>query len=168
MILVGIGANLPSDHGSPLQTCEAALDALENDGVGVVRRSRWYESAPVPASDQPGFVNAVAVVRTKLAPPELLALLHRIEARFGRAGPGARAARPNAARPLDLDLLAYHGAVRSGPEPPILPHPRMGVRAFVLRPLKEVAPRWRHPVSGKTVSALIRALGNDQIARPLG
>jgi 2-amino-4-hydroxy-6-hydroxymethyldihydropteridine diphosphokinase len=161
-ILIGIGANLPSGTGSPRATCEAALAALEAAGVRVVRRSRWYESAPVPASAQPWYVNGVAAVETGLDPAALLALLHRIEDRFGRE----RAER-NAARVLDLDLLAYGRRVSDGPAPPLLPHPRLAERAFVLLPLAEVAPDWTDPRDGRGVAALIAALPAAQVARPL-
>ena len=102
MILLGMGSNLPSAAGAPRATLEAALAALDQSGLRIVKRSRWYRSVPVPASDQPDFVNGVVAVETALEPAELLALLHRIEARFGRARREV-----NAARSLDLDLLAY-------------------------------------------------------------
>jgi len=163
MILVGLGANLPSpSHGGPLETCAAALDSLAAEGeVRVAVRSRWYRSRPVPASDQPWFVNAVARVETVLGPEALLARLHAIERRFGRMR-GAR----NAARSLDLDLLAFHDRIRRGGPPPELPHPRMHQRAFVLVPLVEIAPDWRHPVLGCKASDLLADLppGQDVVA----
>lgn len=155
MILVGIGANLPdSSGGTPRETCAAALDALEGDDIRVAARARWYESAPVPASDQPWYVNGAARLETALGPEDLLARLHAVEAGFGRAR-----AEANAARTLDLDLLDHNGAVRpEGGPAPVLPHPRLAGRAFVLLPLQEVAPDWTHPVSGKSVADLIAEL----------
>lgn len=167
MILIGIGSNLPSDYGPPRETCAAALGALEHEPVKITARSRWYRSSPVPLSDQPWFVNGVIAVETELDPEELLAALHRVEAEFGRPPPQERAAKPNAARPLDLDLLAYGELVREGPEPPILPHPRMAERAFVLLPLREIAPDWRHPASGEPLSTLIEALSGEGIVQPI-
>ena len=109
-IFIGLGSNLPSrKYGDPAHTCQAALDALAAAGVEVVKVSRWYRSAPVPVSDQPWFVNGVAMVNTGLAPAALLALLHRIEQDFGRE----RRARDEA-RVIDLDILAYGDQV-SGP-----------------------------------------------------
>ena len=160
-ILIGIGANLPSAaHGPPSATCAAALAALAARGLRVLRRSRWYESAPVPPSDQPCYVNGVARVETALPPVGLLALLHDIERDFGR-----ERREINAARVIDRDLLAYGDRVETGP--PALPHPRLHERAFVLLPLAEVAPGWRHPATGRTVAALIAALPPGQEARPL-
>lgn len=163
VILIALGANLPSRaYGSPLQTCEAALAALAARGVRIVRRSRWYESEPVPPSDQPPFVNGVAQVATDLPPAELLALLHRIERDFGRT----RRQR-NEARVIDLDLLAYDDRVSAAGEKPELPHPRLTERAFVLLPLAELAPDWRHPVSGRTAADLAADLPPGQVAAPL-
>jgi len=161
MILLGMGSNLPSAAGAPRATLEAALAALEQSGLRIVKRSRWYRSVPVPASDQPDFVNGVVAVETALEPAELLALLHRIEARFGRARREV-----NAARSLDLDLLAYDDRIveETGL---VLPHPRLHLRAFVLLPLAEVAPDWVHPRLGQSVSDLIAALPPGQRAAPL-
>jgi 2-amino-4-hydroxy-6-hydroxymethyldihydropteridine diphosphokinase len=162
-ILIGVGANLPHPiHGAPLRTCQAALEALAASGVKLLARSPWYRTAPVPASDQPDFVNGVVEVATRLDPAELLSLLHRIEADFGRVR-----GRPNAARTLDLDLLAYGATIREGPDGPILPHPRLHERAFVLLPLRDVAPGWRHPKLGKRVADLIAALPPGQSCRQL-
>jgi len=139
------------------------LDGLAAAGLRIVARSRWYESAPVPPSDQPWFVNGVVLVESDLDPAAFLALLHRVEAGFGRVR-----RRRNEARVLDLDLLA-HGKTVSGGEDggPVLPHPRMETRAFVLLPLAEVAPGWRHPATGRSVEALIADLPSDQAIRPL-
>ena len=126
MILVGLGANLPSSAGPPQATLAAALEALEQSGVRILKRSRWYRSAPVPASDQPDFVNGVALVDTALAPDDLLALLHRIEARFGR-----QRREPNAPRTLDLDLLAYGDRIVEEDDL-VLPHPRLGLGVAAL------------------------------------
>ncbi len=127
-----------------------------------MRRSRWYESAPVPASGQPWFVNGVAAVETELSAADLLALLHRIEADFGRE----RRVRDEA-RVLDLDLLAYGDRVSAPGETPVLPHPRMAERAFVLLPLAEMAPGWRHPVSRLSAAEMAGQLPPDQVARPI-
>jgi 2-amino-4-hydroxy-6-hydroxymethyldihydropteridine diphosphokinase len=162
LVLIAIGSNLPSpEFGAPRDTCEAALAALSHRGLRIVRRSRWFESAPVPLSDQPWFVNGVAVVETSLPPGDLLALLHETERRFGR-----ERREVNAARILDLDLIAYGDLVRTD-APPLLPHPRLHERAFVLLPLADVAPDWRHPADGRTLPEMIRALPPEQSIRPL-
>ena len=163
-IFLGLGANLPHErHGPPRQTLEAAWAELGRRGVRTVRVSPWYRTAPVPASDQPWFVNAVAEVASVLPPDALLAELHAVEAAFGRARTV-----PNAARPIDLDLLDYRGEVApGGPGQATLPHPRMTGRAFVLRPLADLAPAWRHPITGRPICELLTALPADQGAERL-
>jgi 2-amino-4-hydroxy-6-hydroxymethyldihydropteridine diphosphokinase len=157
LILLGIGANIPSVFGPPRATCGAALAALARAGVKISACSSWWRSAPVPASGQPWFVNAVASVETPLGPAELLALLLRIERAFGRVRTVA-----NADRTLDLDLLDYRGQVSNGANGPNLPHPRMAGRAFVILPLLEIAPDWRHPVSGLSAERLAGSLPPGQ------
>jgi 2-amino-4-hydroxy-6-hydroxymethyldihydropteridine diphosphokinase len=162
-IIIGLGANLPSPtHGGPKATLTAALERLEALGLHVTAHSRWYESEPVPKSAQPNFINAVASIETRLAPAALLAVLQGIEREFGRTR-GER----NAARCIDLDIIAYGDQVTRGDAIPALPHPRMHERAFVLLPLREIAPRWYHPFLGATVDQLIDRLPGDQIARPI-
>jgi len=163
MIVIAIGANLPGPAGSARDNCEAALRALAAAGVTILKGSRWYRSPPWPPSDQPWYVNGVALARTTQAPAELLATLHAVEARFGRVRSQDTV---NAARPLDLDLIDYDGLVREG-APPILPHPRLDGRAFVLRPLAEIAPNWRHPRTGRSAKDLADALPPDAVAEPL-
>jgi 2-amino-4-hydroxy-6-hydroxymethyldihydropteridine diphosphokinase len=162
MILIALGANLPSPAGGPQQTLEAALERLEASGVHIAARSRWYRTAPVPVSDQPWFVNGVARVETALEPAALLMLLRQVEEAFGR-----QRTMPNAARTLDLDIIDYDNRVENTAEL-TLPHPRMQDRAFVLLPLAELASDWRHPILGKTVENLISALSPEQKAEPLG
>ena len=163
MILIGLGANLPSaEHGPPQATLAAALDSLLAEGVTTLRRSPWYESAPVPPSGQPWYVNAVAEVESRLTPQALLAALLNVEVGFGRVR-GAR----NASRTVDLDLLDYRGLVTGPGRRPELPHPRLHERAFVLLPLRDLAPGWRHPASGRTVETLIDGLDRQDAARRL-
>jgi 2-amino-4-hydroxy-6-hydroxymethyldihydropteridine diphosphokinase len=163
VILIGIGANLPAvGHDDARSTCEAALKALEAAGVAIIAVSPWYESEPVPRSDQPWYVNAVARVTTSRSPADFLSLLHEIESRFGRIRSVA-----NAARTLDLDLLDFDGLTGADEAWPVLPHPRLHQRAFVLLPLRDIAPEWRHPKFGKTVDALVAELPPGQEIRPL-
>jgi 2-amino-4-hydroxy-6-hydroxymethyldihydropteridine diphosphokinase len=157
LILIGIGGNLPSPRfGAPLDTLAAALVALEAEGIRVAARSAWHRTEPVPRSDQPWFVNAVASLTTHLAAQDLLAVLQAVEGQFGRV----RSER-NAARVLDLDLLDYRGQVTETASL-VLPHPRLHQRRFVLLPLAEVAPYWHHPLSGLTAEQLLSRLAAEQ------
>ena len=168
MILVALGANLPTARfGAPARGLDAALGALADVGVCTVARSRWYRSAPVPPARGPWFVNGVVRVETTLLPIRLMTRLLAIEAGFGR-----HRSEDGASRPLDLDLLDYdgrilrHAADGDGPAL-VLPHPRLDGRAFVLAPLIEVAPDWRHPVTGATAKELLTAVAAEQAVEPL-
>ena len=162
MIFIAVGSNLPHPkHGGPIDVCDAAVVAIGGAGCRVLNRSRWFRTAPVPASDQPDFINGVVSVETTMNPAALLDSLHRIEAQFDRIR-----SVPNAARTLDLDLIAYGETVMKSPNSPVLPHPRMTDRAFVLYPLRDVAPDWVHPDRLHSVSELIDRLPADQVCVP--
>jgi len=155
LILVALGSNLPSEHGDPLATLMAGIARIDaHDDIAVVARSAVYKSAPVPISGQPWYHNAVISIETDLKPFTLLASLQEIEAVFGRE---RDASNRNAARTLDLDVIAYDNLVidEVGLE---IPHPRMGERAFVLLPLCDVGPHWKHPISGLSVAEMIDGL----------
>jgi len=160
-VLVALGSNLAtSADGGPRGVLEAALDAMPAFGIRVGARGPFYRTPSLSQYAQDDYVNSVVGVETILPPQSLLAMLHRIEALFGRVrrdrwGP----------RTLDLDLLDYQGLVvpatgRRGIDavgglPLALPHPGLMGRGFVLLPLREVAPGWCHPVTGESVEALI-------------
>ena len=163
-VFIGLGANLPHpQYGLPRQTLEAALAELGRRGVTLAGLSPWYRTAPVPASDQPWYVNAVAEIGTDLSADRLLRVLHEVEEMFGRVRSVA-----NAARRIDLDLLDFDGEM--APEEAgkaTLPHPRLAGRAFVLLPLADLAPDWRHPGTGTPIKALVAALPEGQIIERL-
>ena len=163
MILVALGANLPSRFGTPAQTLYAALMAMAKAGVWPDQISRVWKTAPVPYSDdQPWYHNAVASVRTELDAYDLLKTLLGIEEEFGRV----RTVK-NAPRLLDLDLIAYNDEIIRRGEELIVPHPRMQERAFVLMPMADVLDDWTHPESGKTLEDLLKALPEGQEAVPM-
>ena len=157
-VLIGLGSNLSGKFGSPRGACGAALEALQNIGLKVTARSPWYESAPVPISEQPRFVNGIVSIMTELAPAALLHQILKIERIMGR-----QRTKPNAARIIDLDLLAHGELVCDGVgDFPILPHPRLHERAFVILPLVDLMPDWHHPLTRHTALEMKANLGTDQ------
>ncbi len=157
-IFLGIGANLSiSGHDNPKSGCLAAIDYLTSDGAITLEAiSPWYRTEPVPVSDQPWFYNAVLKIATHLSPSDLIHRIHHVETDMGRV----RLIR-NEARVIDIDIIDYAGQIRESD--PILPHPRMDQRAFVLYPLRDLASDWVHPQSGLGIDDLIRGLGDQNI-----
>ena len=154
MIVIALGANLNSAVGPPAKTFASALGELARNGIRIDAVSALYKTPAWPDPADPQFDNAVAQIETAYSPRELMDILHKIELLYGRTR-GAE----NAPRTLDIDLIDYHGRVEAGP--PTLPHPRVAQRGFVLLPLSEIAPDWRHPVSGLSVVELIAALPEE-------
>lgn len=169
--LIALGANAPAPQGDPASSLRAAMAEIAALGQDA-RSSRLWRSPAFPAGSGPDFVNAAMALDTPLSARGLLDALHGIEARFGR-----ERQRRWGPRSLDLDLLAHGESVlpdpagwarwrdlplarqmHDTPEELILPHPRLQDRGFVLVPLAEVAPDWRHPVTGLTVTGMRDAL----------
>jgi 2-amino-4-hydroxy-6-hydroxymethyldihydropteridine diphosphokinase len=157
---IALGSNL----GDREQTLRSAVAALRQLG-SVDAVSSFYETAPVGMLQQPDFLNAVVELRTALAPNELMTALLRIEQQHGR---DRSASVPKGPRTLDLDLLSYGDVVTETPTL-TLPHPSLAERWFVLEPLMEVAPQWRHPVSRKSAAILLSELSqrHGECSQPL-
>jgi 2-amino-4-hydroxy-6-hydroxymethyldihydropteridine diphosphokinase len=157
MILIALGSNVSGPWGTPQQSVQHALQALDRDGLKLVEASRLLLTAPFGKPNQPPFVNAVAHIETHLSPLALLQKLHTIEKEAGRRrktrwGP----------RTLDLDIIDYHGQVRSTGKL-TLPHPGIAERIFVLKPISELTVKWRHPTSHLSAQAMLRKLkGHSQ------
>jgi 2-amino-4-hydroxy-6-hydroxymethyldihydropteridine diphosphokinase len=147
-VVVALGSNLGGGQGSSVAVLEAALGRFEGLGLKILKRSAWWRSHAWPDRSQPDYLNGVAIVETRLNAFDALQALHAIEAEFGRV----RHER-NAARTLDLDLIA-HGRQRLDGPGLRLPHPRAAERRFVMGPLAQIAPAWRHPETGETAAAL--------------
>lgn len=161
-VLLGLGANCPGPWGTPKETFARAFAELARRAVRIEAVSPLYETAALGSTRQPPYLNAVAVVETELPPEALLRVLKQIEAEAGRRG-----GRPWGARTLDIDILDYKGLIlnwgrrqkgqpRQGYRPLVLPHTGIAERPFVLRPLLDVAPDWRHPVTKQSARALWR------------
>jgi 2-amino-4-hydroxy-6-hydroxymethyldihydropteridine diphosphokinase len=159
-VLVALGANCPGPWGTPAQTIAHALGKIERANVAVRAVSPLYETRAVGNARQPVYVNAVALLDTTLSPETLLRVLKQIERDAGRRG-----GRPWGPRTLDIDVVDYKGRIRhwrdgrgdfarAGIRPLVLPHPLAHERPFVLRPLKDIAPGWRHPVLKRSAREL--------------
>jgi 2-amino-4-hydroxy-6-hydroxymethyldihydropteridine diphosphokinase len=150
MILIGIGSNMPGSWGTPEETVVRVPPELDRGPVRVTRVSSPVRTTPFGVTDQPAFTNAALAIETDLAPWALLLHLQALERRAGRHreirwGP----------RTLDLDILDYRGLVLEEPSGLILPHPGIAERPFVLIPVIQIAPEWRHPVTGLTAAEML-------------
>ncbi len=151
--LVAFGSNLRfGEYADSQAVIRAGLQRLASVLGTALKVSALYRSNPVPPSDQPLYVNGVALFATNLSPQQVLACLLSVEREFGR-----ERSVPNAARTLDLDLIAQGDAILDEPDL-TLPHPRMHQRGFVLRPLVDVAPDWRHPETQQAARELLAPL----------
>ncbi|MDB5459612.1 MAG: 2-amino-4-hydroxy-6-hydroxymethyldihydropteridine pyrophosphokinae [Caulobacteraceae bacterium] len=159
LAVIALGGNLPGENSSVAAALQAAVERLPALGFEPVRVSRWWRSAAWPDPSDPPFLNGVVLARTALSAVEALAALHRLEAGFGR-----ERASPNAPRTLDLDLIALGRQIVDSPAL-ALPHPRAADRYFVMAPLAEIAPHWRHPVLNATAQALAQTatIGRDAV-----
>ncbi|CAD0186429.1 2-amino-4-hydroxy-6-hydroxymethyldihydropteridinepyrophosphokinase [Ruegeria sp. THAF57] len=177
-VVIALGANLNLRDQGPKVTLEKALDAIPRQGVVIRAVSRFFETPCFPAGAGPDYVNAAALIEADKTPAELLHLLHEVEHDHGR-----QRVQRWGMRTLDLDLVCYDDQVlpdRDGyerwrtlsaedqkqqtPDQLILPHPRLQDRAFVLVPMADIAPDWRHPVLGRTVSEMLADLPADDVA----
>lgn len=166
MIFVGMGSNQGGVAGRPAEMLEAALGRMAQRGILVSRQSALYRTDSEPDPSEPKFLNMVVQVNSHLGPSLLLKQLHAVETELGR-----RRRVQNEPRSIDLDLLDYDGRIHShtgDKGAPVLPHPRLFQRSFVLRPLNEICPNWRHPVTGKSGYTLLRALARPNSAQRLG
>ncbi len=155
MIYLALGSNLSGDFANSQQLIAAAIDNLPLCGAHVVARAPLYRTAAVGpkvnGAAQSDYINTVVAVHSVVPAVALLQRLHTLEAAFGRQrrlkwGP----------RTLDIDIISYHDEVHGAMAQ--IPHPRLAARGFVLYPLRDIAPGWRHPVSGRPIAQLIQAL----------
>ena len=152
---LGLGSNV----GDREANLRSAVNHLAPEEIRVLRRSSLYETAPQELLDQPWFLNAVVEVQTDLFPIRLLARVREIEHQMGR-----RRVTPKGPRNIDIDILFYGRSVIATAELEV-PHPRIAQRRFVLEPLAEIAPDFRHPVTGKTAMEMLAALGPQGVRR---
>ena len=161
MILVGIGSNLCSKkYGKPVDNCKEAIEVLKKEMI-IESLSPWYQSEPLPVSNQPWYINGVLKVKTSLNPNNLLKILLKIENSFGRTRK-----KKNESRVIDLDLLTYNDLVIDS-KLLVIPHARMHIRRFVLDPLIDIAPEWVHPILKIKATELRKKIKDQQNIKKL-
>ena len=157
-IIIGIGGNIKSDEGShPIHVAMKAINSLKNYSIQVIEQSSWYESEPIPKSNQPNFFNCIVFANTILNELDVLKVLHKIEHTLGR-----RRKTVNEPRVIDLDLIDYSNKILSNKEI-IIPHPRAHTRRFVMEPLAELDPNWVHPILKTNVHKILKKINNQKI-----
>jgi 2-amino-4-hydroxy-6-hydroxymethyldihydropteridine diphosphokinase len=154
-VYIGLGSNV----GDRAATIERGMDALNDAGVRIVKKSSLYETEPVDAPPQQWFLNAVVEAQTELMPQQLLRAIGKIEKAFGRQRIVQRGPRT-----LDLDILLYGSSVVHARELEV-PHPRLPLRQFVLVPLVEIAPALRHPSLDRSMTELLAATADTSQVR---
>ncbi len=169
-VFIGLGSNLEGKWGMPLETLERAVEALSQCNIGVLAVSLWYGTEAIGQQGQDNYLNGVVLLETSLSPHVLLRVLQRIEQSAGR-----QRGKVWAARCLDLDIVSY-GRVVMGWRRPwvfsphkrdglVLPHPEAHKRPFVIRPLQDIAPDWKHPVLGCSAQQLWSRLKTQRQGR---
>ena len=157
-VIIGVGGNINSVDGiHPVEICNKAIRSFHDYSIKVKKQSKWYNSEPIPKSDQPTFFNCVVIASTKLNAHDVLKFLHKIESEFGR-----RRNKINAPRSIDLDLIDYSNKVCKNKNL-IIPHPRAHLRKFVMGPLAEINPDWIHPILKLNVLDILNKLDNQKL-----
>jgi 2-amino-4-hydroxy-6-hydroxymethyldihydropteridine diphosphokinase len=176
--IIALGSNQNRDAETPKMVLGHCLNLLNRESITISSTSRFYSTPAFPVGSGPNFVNAVALLQTRLSPIDLLTYLHEIEQKLGRT----RNARWEQ-RVIDVDLISYDNMVlpnievysnwanlslerqkKEAPNELILPHPRIADRPFVLVPLRDVAPDWVHPVTGRSVDEMLSEFSDDDLA----
>ncbi|MCP4748201.1 MAG: 2-amino-4-hydroxy-6-hydroxymethyldihydropteridine diphosphokinase [Desulfobacteraceae bacterium] len=148
--IVSVGSNM----GDPRANCQKGIDSLcQNQGIGLMACSKFYETQPVDYTDQNWFVNAAIMICTELTPKELFECIQHVQRTMGRKAGGIRFG----PRALDLDIIFYQDIVMETPWLTI-PHPRMHKRRFVLQPICDIDPTVVHPVFGLDVKTILNQL----------
>lgn len=173
-VIVAMGSNAAGPWGTPEQTIKHAMSLMPEKGIKNIRISHLFKSAPLGSGFQEPYVNGVARLETTMPPKNLLSYFKTLEKKSGRRG-----GRPWGPRTLDLDIIDYKGLIRNWDKAAgrpkkcrrgdlILPHAHSHNRAFVLEPLMDLVPNWRHPVFLQNPSALLRRLDHGGQGRILG
>ncbi len=159
MIFLGLGSNLPSKYGDRFANINLAISFLEACGIKVIKRSSFYKTPSYPGRENPNFINVVILVETNLPPVDLMSVLVFIEEKLER-----KRFKKNDPRTCDIDIIDYNNQIlnlKYNNSDLTLPHKELTSRNFVLFPLQEISPKWKHPKTKKTINYLIQKLNEE-------
>ena len=156
MIFLGLGSNLPSKYGDRFANINLAISFLEACGINVIKRSSFYKTPSYPDRENPKFINVVILIETNLPPVVLMSVLVFIEEKLER-----KRFKKNDPRTCDIDIIDYNNQVLNFQYKNLyleIPHRKLISRNFVLFPLQEIAPSWKHPNTEEIIATLIHKL----------
>ena len=156
MIFLGLGSNLPSKYGDKFTNINLAISSLDAYGIKVIKRSSFYKTPSFPDTENPKFINVVILVESNLLPLDLMSTLLFIEEKLGR-----KRVKKNDPRTCDIDIIDYNSQVLNLKYNNLdfkVPHKELASRNFVLFPLREISPMWKHPKTKETINNLIQKL----------
>ena len=159
MIFLGLGSNLPSKYGDRFTNINLAISSLEGYGIKVIKKSSFYETPSYPNKENPKFINAVILVETILPPIDLMSVLIFIEEKLER-----KRIKKNDPRTCDIDIIDYNSQIlnlRYNNLNVTVPHKELTSRNFILFPLQEISPMWRHPKTKEFISVLLQKLSKE-------
>lgn len=159
MIILGLGSNLSSKYGDRFKNIELALSLLESNNIKIVKKSSFYESLSYPNKNNPKFINMVALVQTHLKPLDLMTLILSIEKKLERLRK-----KRNDPRTCDIDIIDYNSEIVEFTFRDtnfLSPHISLSNRNFVLYPIKEILPTWKHPATNESIDILISKLPDE-------
>ena len=159
MIFLGLGSNLSSSFGDRFANINLAISYLGEYGIEIIDKSSFYETPSYPNKNNPKFINIVISVNTDLPPVDLLSVLIFIEEKIER-----KRNKKNDPRTCDIDIIDYNGQISSFKYKNLtldLPHTKLNSRNFVLFPLQEIFPNWKHPKTEEIIGSLINKLSQE-------
>ena len=159
MIFLGLGSNLPSKYGDSFANINLAISSLEAYGIKVIKKSSFYKTPSYPDRENPKFINVVILVKTNLPPIDLMSVLIFIEEKLER-----KRVKKNDPRTCDIDIIDYNSQILNLKYNNLdftVPHKELTSRNFVLFPLQEISPMWKHPKTKETISNLIQKLNEE-------
>ena len=159
MIILALGSNLDSAFGDRYKNIDLAISYLEKYKIDVTKKSSYYETPSYPDVTKPKYINMVISANTNLSPENLAYSIIDIEKKLER-----RRKYKNEPRTLDIDIIDYKGLLlnfKLGNLDFVVPHEKLSLRNFVLIPLKEIMPYWKHPKTNEMIKTLIKNLPDE-------